>query len=101
MLISNKKCKTFTAFFLIIAVLSLPATGFAFGYCGGAPSEKQLPSKSDTKKAYSILKTTNRDSIKDNCMGCHYMVGLISKMNKKQRAEWFRGIKYLKESIKK
>ncbi len=73
----------------------------AFGFCGGTPSAKQLLTKKDTQKAYSILKTTKRDSIKNNCMDCHYMVNLVSKMNKKQRIKWFKGIKDLRAVINK
>lgn len=86
---------------LIIIILFLPQVAYGFGYCGGMPSSKQLLTKQDKQKAHSLLKAKNKDSIKNNCMDCHYMVNLVSKMNKKQRLKWFRGIKDLREVINK
>lgn len=89
---------------LIIIILFLPQVpqaAYGFGYCGGMPSPKQALTKQDKQKAGSVLKTKSKDSIKNNCMDCHYMVNLVSKMNKKQRLKWFRGIKDLREVINK
>ncbi len=84
---------------LVIIILLVPQVVYGFGYCGSAPSSEQLLTKKDKQKAHSIIKIVNRDSIKNNCMDCHYMVDLVSKMNKKQRLKWFNGIKYLREVI--
>lgn len=82
---------------LIIIILLVPQVVYGFGYCGSPPSPKQLLTKKDKQKARSVIKITNRDSIKNNCMDCHYMVHLVSKMDKKQQTKWFKGIKYLRE----
>lgn len=84
---------------LIVIILFLPQTAYGFGYCGGMPSPKQALTKQDKQKARSVLKAESKDSIKNNCMDCHYMVNLVSKMNKKQRLKWFSGIKNLREVI--
>ncbi|MHB1680977.1 MAG: hypothetical protein ACYCTB_10815 [bacterium] len=60
---------------------------------------KQTLTKQEKQKAHSVLKTKSKDSIKNNCMDCHYMVDLVSKMNKKQQLKWFGGIKDLREVI--
>lgn len=84
---------------LCIIILLIPQIAYGFGYCGGMPSPKQALTKHDIQKAHSALKAESKDSIKNNCMDCHYMVNLVSKMNKKQRSKWFRGIKDLREVV--
>lgn len=78
---------------------STAAGPVGFGFCGGMPSAGQALSKNQKSKALHILKSVGTDSIKNNCMGCHAMVSLVSSMEPAQRVKWFRGIKYLREVI--
>ncbi|HEC24826.1 MAG TPA: hypothetical protein ENI54_02245 [bacterium] len=80
----------------VFVILFIPSIAYGFGYCGEAPSSKHVLTKQDKQKADRLLKTVSRDSIKNNCMDCHYMINLVSKMNKKQQSKWFDGIRDLR-----